>query len=111
MKTIEVTISPTGESTVQNKGFTGSSCRDASKFIEQALGDKTAETLTAEFHQTAMAQSSWSSDSRTQQTFRSHRQAASPLRPADWLSRRERTERNIHEWDRNRTVRYQARVR
>ena len=52
MKTIEITINPKGESTVQTKGFTGSSCRDASKFIEQALGDKGAETLTAEFHQT-----------------------------------------------------------
>jgi Protein of unknown function (DUF2997) len=44
-QTIEITVSPTGETTVQTKGFTGSSCRDASKFIEQALGDKTAETL------------------------------------------------------------------
>ncbi len=50
-KTIEITISPTGESTVQTKGFTGSSCRDASRFIEQALGQKTGETLTAEFYQ------------------------------------------------------------
>jgi hypothetical protein len=53
VKTIEIIISSTGETTVQTKGFTGSSCRDASKFIEQALGDKTGETLTAEFHQTA----------------------------------------------------------
>ena len=52
-QTIEIIVSPTGETTVQTKGFTGSSCRDASKFIEQALGDKTAETLTAEFHQSA----------------------------------------------------------
>jgi hypothetical protein len=56
MKGIEVIISPTGETTVQTKGFTGSSCRDASKFIEQALGEKTAEKLTAEFHQTATTQ-------------------------------------------------------
>ena len=50
-QTIEIIVSATGETTVQTKGFTGSSCRDASKFIEQALGDKTGETLTAEFHQ------------------------------------------------------------
>jgi hypothetical protein len=56
LKTIEVIISPTGETTVQTKGFTGTSCRDASKAIEQALGDKTAEKLTGEFHQTAPAQ-------------------------------------------------------
>lgn len=50
-KTIEITVSPKGESTVQTKGFTGSSCRDASKFIEQALGEKTGEKLTQEFYQ------------------------------------------------------------
>jgi hypothetical protein len=50
-KTIEIIVSSTGQTTVQTKGFTGSSCRDASKFIEQALGQQTSETLTAEFHQ------------------------------------------------------------
>jgi hypothetical protein len=53
MTTIEIIVSPTGQTTVQTKGFTGSSCRDASKFIEKALGQQTSETLTAEFHQTA----------------------------------------------------------
>ena len=48
---IEITVSPTGEATVQTKGFTGSSCRDASKFIEQALGQRSGEQLTAEFYQ------------------------------------------------------------
>ena len=51
MKTIEITISPKGEAQVQTRGFTGSSCRDASRFIEQALGQCTGEKLTAEFHQ------------------------------------------------------------
>ena len=51
MKTIEITVSPTGETKVETRGFTGSECREASKFVEQALGRKTAETLTAEFHQ------------------------------------------------------------
>ncbi len=55
-KTIEITVSPTGETSVTTKGFTGSSCRDASKFIEQALGQQTSETLTAEFHQTAVTE-------------------------------------------------------
>ncbi len=56
MKTIEIIASPTGETTVQTKGFAGSSCRDASKFIEQALGQRTGERLTAEFHQTVVQQ-------------------------------------------------------
>ncbi len=51
MKTIEIVVSPTGETNVETKGFTGSSCRDASRFIEQALGKSTGEKLTAEFHQ------------------------------------------------------------
>jgi hypothetical protein len=55
LKTIEITISPTGETTVQTKGFAGSACRDASKAIERALGEKTAETLTGEFHQAVPA--------------------------------------------------------
>jgi len=50
-KVIEITVDPKGETTVQTRGFAGSECREASKFIEQALGQRTAETLTAEFHQ------------------------------------------------------------
>ena len=50
-KVIEITIGPKGETTVQTKGFTGSECRDASRFVEQALGQRTAERLTAEFYQ------------------------------------------------------------
>ena len=51
MKTIEIIISAKGETTVTTKGFSGASCRDASRFIEQALGQRTGEQLTAEFHQ------------------------------------------------------------
>jgi len=53
MKTIEILVSPKGETAVTTKGFAGSSCRDASRFIEQALGQQTSEKVTAEFHQTA----------------------------------------------------------
>jgi hypothetical protein len=56
MRTIEIIVSPKGETSVQTKGFAGSSCRDASKFIEQALGQRTSEQLTAEFHQQAVQQ-------------------------------------------------------
>ena len=52
MKTIEIIVTPAGQTTVQTLGFSGPSCRDASRFIEQALGQRTSETLTAEFHQT-----------------------------------------------------------
>ncbi|MCY2986980.1 MAG: DUF2997 domain-containing protein [Planctomycetota bacterium] len=47
---IEIIVSPKGETTVTTRGFAGSSCREASKFIEQALGQQTSERLTAEFH-------------------------------------------------------------
>ena len=33
-KTIEITVSPTGETKVETKGFTGGECRDASQFVE-----------------------------------------------------------------------------
>jgi len=49
MRIIEVTVSPTGESTVQTKGFAGSDCQQASKDIEDALGIATAERKTAEY--------------------------------------------------------------
>jgi hypothetical protein len=49
--TIEIIISPAGETTVQTHGFQGASCRDASRFIEEALGQKTGERFTPEFYQ------------------------------------------------------------
>jgi Protein of unknown function (DUF2997) len=53
---IEVVVSPTGETTVQTKGYAGADCLQASKFLEQALGVPTADRKTAEYHQTAPAQ-------------------------------------------------------
>ncbi len=50
-KVIEIIVDAKGATTVQTRGFSGSDCREASRFVEQALGQKTAETLTAEFHQ------------------------------------------------------------
>ena len=38
MKIIEITVSPRGETKVETRGFTGGACREASRFIEQALG-------------------------------------------------------------------------
>jgi Protein of unknown function (DUF2997) len=51
LKTIEITVGPKGETTVRTSGFTGGECREASRFVEQALGTRSAEALTAEFHQ------------------------------------------------------------
>jgi hypothetical protein len=51
VKIIEIVVSPTGESKVQTRGFTGGECKEASRFLEQALGQRTAETITAEFYQ------------------------------------------------------------
>ena len=51
MKTIEITVDKDGRVTVETKGFAGGSCREASRFVEEALGTRTSERLTAEFHQ------------------------------------------------------------
>ena len=52
MKTIEVIISPKGETKLETRGFAGSSCQQASQFLEQALGTKVSEMPTTEFYQT-----------------------------------------------------------
>jgi hypothetical protein len=51
VKTIEITVDPKGQTRVETKGFTGGECREASRFVEQALGARTAEQLTAEFYE------------------------------------------------------------
>ena len=52
MKTIEIIVTKEGKTSVQTKGFSGASCRDASRLIEQALGKVAEDRLTAEFYQT-----------------------------------------------------------
>jgi hypothetical protein len=54
-RTIEVIVSPAGEATVQTKGFSGPSCRDASRFVERALGVVQSDRPTAEMHQGQVA--------------------------------------------------------
>jgi hypothetical protein len=51
-QTIEIIIAPDGQSRLETKGFAGGQCRQASRFLESALGRTTAESLTAEFHET-----------------------------------------------------------
>ena len=56
IKTIEITVSPEGATSIKTSGFTGGSCRDATRDIERALGVAGRESLLPEFH--AQAQSS-----------------------------------------------------
>ncbi|HBJ38588.1 MAG TPA: hypothetical protein DDZ51_28325 [Planctomycetaceae bacterium] len=52
MKTIDVIVAPDGSSRIQTNGFTGSQCKEASRFLEQALGTVQSEQLTADFYRT-----------------------------------------------------------
>lgn len=52
-RTIEITVAKDGQTTVETRGFAGSSCRHASEFIEKALGQKVDEQLKPEFYSTA----------------------------------------------------------
>ncbi len=56
MKTIDVIVAPDGSSRVQTHGFTGSQCKEASRFLEQALGTIESEQLTADFYRVETAQ-------------------------------------------------------
>lgn len=55
-KTIEIIVAPNGQTRVETKGFVGSDCRQASQFIERALGQQTDELLKAEFYQATTSQ-------------------------------------------------------
>ncbi len=55
MQIIEITVTPAGQTTVETRGFSGASCRQASEFLERALGQRTGEQLTSEFFQTQSA--------------------------------------------------------
>ena len=49
-KTIEIIVSPTGETKIETRGVAGGQCRQASSFLEEALGVRASERLTAEFY-------------------------------------------------------------
>ncbi len=51
-KIIEVIITPQGETRIETKGFAGSSCQEASQFLERALGSVVLNKPTAEFYRT-----------------------------------------------------------
>ncbi len=49
MKLIEIIVKSDGATTVETTGFTGASCQQASRFIEEALGQRQREQLTPEY--------------------------------------------------------------
>ena len=55
-KVIRVIVGPKGETKVETKGFSGGECREASRFLEQALGQPASEQLTPEFYQAQSAE-------------------------------------------------------
>ena len=48
---IEVVVSPTGETSLQTKGYVGGECLQASRWLEEALGLVAGEQKTPEFYQ------------------------------------------------------------
>ena len=49
-KKIEITVSPEGATSIKTTGFTGGSCRDATRDLERALGLAGRESLLPEFY-------------------------------------------------------------
>jgi hypothetical protein len=49
-KTIEITVSPEGATSIKTSGFTGSSCRDATRDLERAMGVAGKESLLPEYY-------------------------------------------------------------
>ena len=52
-KRIEITVSPEGATSIKTAGFTGGSCRDATRDLERALGVAGKESLLPEYFQQA----------------------------------------------------------
>lgn len=55
-QTIEILVSPAGETQITNVGFSGAQCQEATKFLEAALGQPTSEQLTSDFYQDVQQQ-------------------------------------------------------
>ena len=49
-KTIEITVTPEGATSIKTSGFTGGSCKDATRDLERALGVSGRESLLPEFY-------------------------------------------------------------
>jgi hypothetical protein len=51
IKTIEITVSPEGATSIKTSGFTGGSCKEATRDLEKALGVAGRESLLPEYFQ------------------------------------------------------------
>ncbi len=49
-RTIEITVSPEGATTIKTSGFTGSTCKDATRELERALGVAGNDRVLPEFY-------------------------------------------------------------
>ncbi len=56
-KTIEITVTPEGATSIKTSGFSGGSCRDATRDLERALGAAGRESLLPEYFQQQAGQS------------------------------------------------------
>ena len=59
---IEVIVTATGEMRIETKGFAGSACQQATRRLEEALGKRNGEVMTAEFYQSERTQQHTSSE-------------------------------------------------
>ena len=50
MKTIEIIVDQRGETRLETRGFQGSTCQDATRLLEKALGTVASDKPTAEFY-------------------------------------------------------------
>ena len=48
MKTIEIIVSPDGQTRLQTKGFAGPGCREASRSLEVKLGTRLSDLATSD---------------------------------------------------------------
>jgi hypothetical protein len=55
-KVIEVTVSSKGDATVETKGYSGSDCLQASKFLEETLGVVVNDQKLHEYFQSSSIQ-------------------------------------------------------
>jgi hypothetical protein len=54
-RVIDIVVDCKGRVTVQTRGFAGQACKEASRFLEEALGRRGMERLTAEYYQRSEA--------------------------------------------------------
>ena len=56
-RSIEITVSPLGDISIEAVAFKGADCEAATKFLEEALGTTTRRSRKPEFHQRASTKS------------------------------------------------------